>query len=141
LFRTSSEFIDNIELSTLALSSRVTRNSTFPTNGKYGRSFNPSEKIKIETGAQLVSENQNELTFPATYSSDEDSYIRLPNDWVNYFPNEESVKFVGIQIKPEYVNTIFPRSLNRYATGWFYRLGSSPILKVSYNMLEIHESA
>jgi hypothetical protein len=129
LFHTSSKFLEELENLALTLVSRVTRNSTFRANGKYGRSFKPTEKIKVEAGAQLASENQNELIFPAVYCPDKDSFIRLPNEWVTYFTNETYIKFVGIQIKPEYLNSIFPRNLNRYTMKYIYAYSSNKTVK------------
>jgi len=70
--------------------------------------------IGVETGAKLLSKSENvKLSFPAKYSADDSSYIKLPANWASHF-TEDDVKFVGMQIQPKYVNSIFPRNLNRY---------------------------
>ena len=97
------------------MATRAARNDTVLNKGNYERKFNTQENLKVETGAKLVTEEESDLNFPFDYSSKTDSYIQLPRDWENYFLGEDHVRFTGIQIKPEYVNRIFPNSLNRYS--------------------------
>ena len=117
MYDTSSLYILNLEVSSFQLAIRATQNETFNSTGEYAKIFEELQKIQVETGAELLSYDEEALKFPFEYSTSKDSYIKVPKDWATYFPDQENAKYVGITIKPEYVNIIFPRSLNlnRYA--------------------------
>ncbi len=101
-----------MEESSLELTSRISKNSSFVEQGKYQNNYiNRDHLFEVGCGAQVKSEAESEgLSYPFRYSEEKDSYIQLPSDWANYF-SDQDVKYVGMQIQSAYVNQIFPGNL------------------------------
>ena len=98
------------------MAAKVTTNDTVFNNGYYRKDFNllGLEGLKLETGAILTTQGDTQLAFPEYGTEYSDTFILLPRNLLHYFPDDENIRFSGIQIKPEFVNRIFPNNLNWY---------------------------